>query len=85
VEYKKGQFYFLEKGFCRILDPFNMTYIQDKFVPRSIHSSFWLKEYTCPNFIILNKIDNNILIFYENKFGILIDHLKIKLKQVDNE
>jgi hypothetical protein len=86
MEYRNGEFYFLSKGFCRILNPLDIAYIQDKFIPRSIHnSSFYLNEYISPNFIIINKLNENILIFYNNKFGILVDHIKIKLELLKNE
>lgn len=85
MEYKKGEFYFLSKGFCKILNPLDMAYVQDKFIPRSIYNSFWLNEYISPNFIIINKINENILIFYNNKFGILVDHIKVKIESLKNE
>jgi hypothetical protein len=79
MEYKKGEFYFLSRGFCRIYDP-NNTYIQDKFIPKSIHESFCLNDYICPDFIIVSKVNESLLIYYNNKFGLLNNHTKIKLK-----
>lgn len=80
MDYRCGEFYFLLKGFCKIYDPKNLSNIQDKFIPKSIWTKFYLNEYISPNFIIINKINENLLIFYNNKFGVIINHNKIKLK-----